>query len=452
MFDDTICAPATSPINSTLAVIRISGPDTLRVIKLIFNRKDKIKPRHAVNGSIIDQGVILDDVIIVYYKAPSSFTGEDSSEIIGHGNPLIVNNIIRLLNRYGIRLAEPGEFSKRAFLNGKIDLTEAEAINHIVRARSEWEIQAAVKQMHGSLRAFINRIRDGLILLKADIECGIDFIEEDIEFISSKEAENQLNEIGELLNEVYLRCKIGEKITHGIDVPIVGKPNVGKSSILNLILNSERAIVSDIPGTTRDLINEIVQFAGMQVNLIDTAGIEIPIGEIERKGIKLSHKKIRDASIVLMVLDASSGIHEADRKIIEKIDNKTAIYLINKIDLVAEEQVRNLEKQVGEQRVVPFSAKRGDGLKELEEKMTDVIRNEFIEYRNSFISDLRIISILERSRDCLNSIIKVVSDNQPPEIIAFEMQTLLDNLSEITGEIAPDDVLNSIFSRFCIGK
>ncbi len=451
MHDDTICAPSTTPINSPIAVIRISGPDTLRAVNLIFDRAKDIHPRSAVYGSIIDNNEIVDDVILIFYKSPESYTGEDVAEIHCHGNPLIVHRIINLLNKLGIRLAEPGEFSKRSFLNGKIDLTEAEAINHIIRARSEWEIEAAIKQMHGSLRDTIHNIRDRLILLKADVECGIDFVDEDIEFVTSTEAEKQLDEVRELLEEVFRRCKIGEKMTYGIDVPIVGKPNVGKSSILNLILNSERAIVSSIPGTTRDLIKEVIQFAGMQVNLIDTAGIGIPVDEIEEKGIELSHRKIRDASIVIMVMDATSEIGEADLEILRIMEDKIKLFVVNKIDLISGNEVRDIAAQIDE-RVIPFSAKTGEGLEELEKEMSDIIRSEFIEYRNSFISDLRVLSILENSLNQVDGIKSLVLNDQPPEIVAFEMQSLIDNLSDITGEITPDNVLDSIFSRFCIGK
>lgn len=451
MLDDTICAPSTPPVNSPIAVIRMSGPDTLRAVTSIFNHADKIKPRCAVYGSILENGKMLDDVIVVFFKSPESFTGEDAAEIHCHGNPIIVHKIIKLLNRHGVRIAEPGEFCKRSFLNGKIDLTEAEAINQIIRARSDWEIDAAIKQMHGSFRNAVHSIRERLILLKADFECSIDFIEEDIEFISEEQALQQLKEIRALLEDVFRRCKIGEKMTHGIDVPIVGKPNVGKSSILNLILNSERAIVSNIPGTTRDLIKEIVQFAGMQVNLIDTAGIDATESEIEKKGIELSQKKIDDASIVIMVFDATSNIYEADRRILERIKNKITIFLVNKIDLVSGDEMDRITSQL-EHQVIPFSAVTGEGLQELERVMSNIIRNEFIEYKNSFISDIRVLSILENSFTSIDGITKLIVNEEPPEIISFEIHSLIENLSEITGEITPDDVLNSIFGRFCIGK
>jgi tRNA modification GTPase len=451
MHEDTICASATPPFNSPLSIIRISGPETLGAVKSIFQFPQKMQHRTAVYGTISSDGEPIDDTVVVFYQSPSSFTGEDMAEISCHGNPIVVRKLIRLLNKLGIRLAEPGEFSKRAFLNGKIDLTEAEAINHIITARSDWEISSAITQMHGALGDVVKDIRERVIRIKADIESGIDFIEEDIEFISHEEALKQVDEINTSVTELHRRCRVGEKLSHGIDVPIVGRPNVGKSSILNLILNRERAIVSDIPGTTRDLINEIVQFAGIPVNLIDTAGITETECEIEKKGIELSAGKIETASIVIMVLD-NSGINDADAEILNKLKNKKKIILANKIDLAGEKDkyLKSIEEKAG--RIIPFSAKTGEGLDMLELAVAGILENEFVDYRSSFISDMRVVDILEKALANIDNCKHLISLKEPQEIIAFELQSLIDCVSEITGEISPDDILDSIFSRFCIGK
>jgi len=451
MLEDTICAPATPPVNSSIAIIRISGPESIRAVDSLFDRSHRIEPRQAVYGSIVDNKKKIDDVILTYYKSPASFTGEDMVEIFCHGNQIIVHRILKLLNSMDIRLAEPGEFSKRGFLNGKMDLTEAEAINHVITARSEWEVDTAIKQMHGSMREAVDHIRDNVILLKADIEAAIDFIEEDIEFVSQAAALEKTAEIGKSIDDMLLRCRVGEKISRGIDVTIAGKPNVGKSSILNLILNQERAIVSDIPGTTRDLIKESVQMKGVQVNFVDTAGIEDPRDELEKIGIELSHKNIKSASIVLMILDASTGISDLDREIIDEVSGKKTIFVINKTDLVKKDEIDLIVEELGRQ-VVMFSAKKGTGLKDLENGITDILENEFVEIDNSFIADIRIINLLEKALQKLARSSELIRASEPPEITAFEFQSLLDNLSDITGEITPDDVLGSIFSRFCIGK
>jgi tRNA modification GTPase len=455
VFDDTICAPSTPPLNSSIAVIRMTGPGSLRALADVFSRPGRLEPRRAVFGSIVSDGAVVDDVVAVYYRAPHSFTGEDMAEISCHGNPIIVKKILDLFIARGTRLAGPGEFSRRAFLNGKIDLTGAEAINHIVRARGEWEIRAALDQMHGSLRDRIGAIREKLIVIKADIECGIDFSEEDIEFISRPEAAKRLDEIEDDLRDIHRRCMVGERISHGIDMPIIGRPNVGKSSILNLVLNAERAIVSDIPGTTRDLIRETVQFGGIHVNLFDTAGIAEPGGAIEAMGMDLSRKKIVEASMILVVLDAEAGIRDGDAAILEKVKGKPCFYLANKIDLVpADGRGARLEEisSVTGCPVIPFSAKTGEGMERLEKEVAERLRSEFVEYRNFYIADMRITGLLDSSFDAITKLRELLAAGEPPEITAFEFQGLIDTITGITGEISPDDVLNSIFSRFCIGK
>ena len=451
MYDDTICAPASAPVNSSIAIIRISGSESERAVNSIFSNSKKIKDRTAIYGSIIDNKEIVDDVILTYYRSPKSFTGEDMVDIYCHGNQIIVSKIIQMLNKLGIRMAQPGEFCKRSFLNGKIDLTEAEAINHVITAQSEWEISTALKQMHGSLKNIINEFKENIILLKANIEARIDFIEEDIEFVSNNEALNQINDIHQTLENLLRRCKLGAKISHGIDVIITGKPNVGKSSILNLMLNQERAIVSNIPGTTRDLIKESIQINGLLINLFDSAGINNPTNEIEKIGVELSHKKIESASIVIMVLDATTGICSEDIEIIKNISGKKHITLLNKVDLLDKNNSDSL-KNNNDLKTLSFSAKTGEGLKELEREISNILKNDYVDYESSFVADLRIIDLLGKSLDNVNKTHSLISNNEPAEITAFELQALIDNLSEITGEITPDDVLDSIFSRFCIGK
>ncbi|MBN2042156.1 MAG: tRNA uridine-5-carboxymethylaminomethyl(34) synthesis GTPase MnmE [Spirochaetes bacterium] len=449
MREDTICASATPPINSPLAIIRISGPMTYGAVKSIFSNPEKIKHRTAVFGSVVHENKPVDDVILTYYQEPESFTGEDMAEISCHGNPIIVRDIIRILNNKGIRLAEPGEFSKRSFLNGKIDLTEAEAINHIITAKSDWQVSSALRQMHGSLRDSVNSIRDSIITLKADVESGIDFIEQDIEFVSNEEALRQIADIREKISEMLARCRIGEKMSHGIDLPIVGKPNVGKSSILNTVLNRERAIVSDIPGTTRDLIGEIVQIGGVPVNLTDTAGITKSDSLVEMIGVELSNKKMEASSIIIFVIDAFNGVKTEDFEIYEKIKHKNHIILANKSDLVKD---NNFEFPQFSEKAIPFSAKTGKGLADLEKAISTIIRDEFVNYESSFVTDMRIISILGKSLEAAGLCDNAVRAGESQEIIAFELQSLIDIISEITGEISPDDILDSIFSRFCIGK
>ncbi len=451
MLEDTICAPATAPVNASLSIIRISGPLSRETAFSVFSRPGTIKDRHAAYGSIVYEGKVVDDVVLVYYQSPASFTGEEMVEIFCHGNPLIVSRIIRVLFKLGVRMAEPGEFSKRAFLNGKMDLTEAEAINTLINAGSDWEIDASIKQMHGSLKTAIDSLKDDLILLKADIEAGIDFTDQDIVFISYEQALEKLKSVRQGIESILRRCSVGARVSQGINVTLAGRPNVGKSSLLNLILNEERAIVSDIAGTTRDLIRETVQIGGVRINLTDTAGIGITGDEIERMGIERSRKSIAESSLVLVVIDAVAGITEEDSEIIEKTADKKRIFILNKKDLVSPDEIEKIENSSGF-NFVHISAKSGDGFRELEERIAAVISAEFVDYDNSFIADQRILDILERSVETAVRVESIFKMDEPPEIAAFELNELIETLSGITGEISPDDILGSIFCRFCIGK
>ena len=451
MFEDTICAPASAPVNSSLAIIRISGPESYRAAFSFFSEPEKIRHRHAAYGSIKYNDDIIDDVILVYYKTPSSFTGEDMIEIFCHGNPLVVGNILRMLYKLNIRIAEPGEFSKRAFLNGKMDLTGAEAINTLINARSDWEIKASISQMHGSLRRVIDKIRDDVILLKADVEAGIDFYDQDIEFVSNESSLKIVHEILNSLLELKKRCAVGNRTAKGIDVTLAGRPNVGKSSLLNLILNEERAIVSEIPGTTRDLIKESVQIGGIRINLTDTAGLGIPGDDIERMGIELSRKNIGSASLILMVIDAQAGITGEDREIISSLNGKRVIYVLNKIDLAGPQRKDAISAET-ELSFIAVSAKFGTGFKELENEIASVIAGEFVDFSNSFLADERIISIIDSAIEIAERTIRLIETKEPSEIIAFELDELIQKLSDVTGEITTEDILGSIFSRFCIGK
>jgi tRNA modification GTPase len=451
MFEDTICAPSTAPVNAPIAIIRVSGPDSLGTARSIFSKPQVISPRKALYGSIFHEGRVIDDVVLVYYQAPGSFTGEDMLEIFCHGNQIIVRRILAILQSLNIRMAGPGEFSQRAFLNGKMDLTEAEAIHHVITARSQWEVNRAIDQMHGSMKALIADLREKVILLKADIEAGIDFSGEDIEFVTSDQA---LELSGSLMRDIaglLHRCRDGDRLSAGFNITIAGRPNVGKSSIMNMILNQERAIVSDIPGTTRDLIRESIEIDGFQINLIDTAGIDEPGDEIERIGISLSRKKIAEASIVLMVIDGIRGLEEQDRAILEEIGDRRAIIIINKLDAAGGERMAAIESALG-RPCVRLSAKTGAGLRDLEKAVGDILRGEFVDVDSTFIADMRVKNLLSEALESAGAVTELLRRQEPPEIVAFELQTLLDRLGGITGEITPDDVLGSIFSRFCIGK
>jgi tRNA modification GTPase len=394
-------------------------------------------------------GKRIDDVIFIFYPSPASYTGEDMVEIFSHGNPLIVRKILELLLSAGVRMAEPGEFSRRAFLNGKMDLTGAEAVNQLIMGKTEWEVSAALEQMHGSLRALIDGLREKIILLKADIEADIDFSDQNLDSIPSEALAEKAASTRDDIADILLRCRMGAKASAGFNVTIAGKPNVGKSSMMNLMLNEERAIVSDIPGTTRDIIRERVTVEGMQLNIHDTAGIGESGDAIERMGIARSRKSIAESQAVLVVVDALRGIDAEDRLVLDELKGKRYMVIINKTDAASEENISAIEKEIG--RGIRFSAKTGAGLRELEKFLADIVKNEFtLPLANSFIADIRIVQLLESALAGMESVIEL--SGEQPEIMAFELQEVLNKLGEITGEISADDVLDSIFSRFCIGK
>ena len=449
--NDIICAPATPFAVSALAVVRVSGNGALDIFAENFSSFDRISHGRSVYGRLRNESRVLDDVVLSYYKAPASFTGEDTVEVSCHGNPLIVKNIISFILSKGARMAEPGEFSRRSFINGKMDLTEAESVNTLICARSDWEIDSALSQMHGSLKNLINLLRDKLILVKADIESAIDFSTEEIEFISRNEALERCGEISSDIKNILSRCVTGSKLSGGIDVPIVGKPNSGKSSLLNLILNSERAIVSDIPGTTRDIIKETVQFSGIHVNIYDTAGIRDTDCKIEKIGIEKSRDILSKSGISVVVLDALSGIDEYDLEILRSTEQGKRVVLLNKIDCAEAGIAARLEKEI-QCPLIEFSAVTGFNFDLFRNELSSAVRENASGCENSFVADMRVISILERASEAADDLCGSIESGEPEEYMASNASVLIEILSEVTGIISPDDVLNSIFNRFCIGK
>lgn len=450
--NDTVFAPATAPVNAPVAIIRISGPGSLGAAEKIFSRPEALKPRMAVHGSLTFNQKTIDDVILVYYKAPYSYTGEDMAEIFSHGNMIIVHRIMEILSELGLRMAGPGEFTKRAFLNGKMDLTEAEAVNRIITAAGSWEISAALDQMHGSVRRLTEKMRHAGIQLKADIEAEIDFSDQEISFISTDQAVRQCEDIKKDLSDMLLRCSMGKKMSEGLNVSIAGRPNAGKSSLLNLLLNRERAIVSDIPGTTRDIISENIQLGGIRLRISDTAGIRKPADAVEEMGISLSRKNIQEAAVVLLVLDGTSVPDQEDRNLLKETEGRQRILLINKCDMADEARITAWKNFAQEETALRFSARTGQGLEILERELKNIIFAGDTELKECFAADERVTDLLAKAKDSISRAEELIRQQEPQEITAFELDSFLSFLAEITGEISPDDVLDSVFSRFCIGK
>lgn len=447
--EDTICAPATAPGQSAIAVIRVSGPQSIEITDKIFRGKTKLADRksHTVTyGKILAAGgETIDDVCVSVFRGPNSYTGEDTTEISLHGNPLIVEETMALLLRAGARTAQAGEFSRRAYLNGKLDLLQAEAVTDIITARSQAALRGARDQRDGVLSERITRLRRGLLDLTAMLELDLDFTEEDIDIVSRKEAikvfDSSLKDIDELLSTY----SFGRLIRDGVEVAIVGPANSGKSSLLNFLLKENRAIVSDIAGTTRDVLREEITIDGLLFHFHDTAGIRKSRGKIEQQGIEKSTNAAAAADIVLFMSDAKRGFaQKAYDAILAVCPEERIITVMNKIDI---------QKPKTKKSQVRISAKTGAGIDELLNllKNTALSKNRYCEH-SAVLANKRQFIALEEARKSLIAAKDAFAQELSSEFTALDLRAALQHLEEITGAFSTDDTLNHIFDNFCIGK
>ncbi len=465
--NDTICALATPPGTSAIAVIRLSGPGSFVVCESIFvpvNKKQKLSDveSHTLHyGTIINNGNQVDDVLVSVFKNPKSYTGEDSIEISCHGSPYIQQKIIELLLNNGARMAKPGEFTLRAFLNGKFDLSQAEAVADLIASNSESSHDLALNQMRGGFSNRIKELRQQLVNFASLIELELDFSEEDVEFADRKELQKLLDSLKEEVVKLLDSFSIGQVLKKGIPVAIVGQPNVGKSTLLNAILNEEKAIVSEIPGTTRDTIEDTIILNGVSFRFIDTAGIRESQDKIEAIGIERTFEKIDQAKIILYVFDISeTKCHDVRNTLTEfkqhirhlpngDSKDKKFILIANKTDELIESP-ENFKKMV-EMECIFVSAKRKENVNLILEKLSDYIEKESIS-DNTVVSNSRHYGALKNSLDAIESINSAFQENIPSDLIAIDIKRALHNLGEITGEITTNEILGNIFSKFCIGK
>ena len=446
---EPIVAIATPYGESAIGIVRLSGKGVLDIVKKFFKTKGEIKPRFAHFGRLYDEkGEELDEGILIYYKAPHSYTGEDMVELNLHGNPRILQRAVELFLKAGARLAEPGEFTKRAFLNGKLDLTQAEAVAELISAKTELARKVALKQLHGELSKYIRPLRDTLLELLAYVEADIEFAEEDIPTLTKEQVLEMVDKVLKGIEELLKTAKTGKFIREGIKLAIVGRPNVGKSSLFNALLKEERAIVTDIEGTTRDYIEETLQLKGIPVRLIDTAGIRETQDIVEKIGVERSKKKIEEADLVLFVIDGSREITDEDLKIYETIKTKERIVVVNKVDLPLR---ANLEIFKGE-NIIKVSALTGEGLEELSEEILKKVGVQLEESVNIYVS-LRHETLLKKAKEVLERFKEEYRTKDiSPEIAMLDLREASDYLGEILGDITTEDVLGKIFSTFCIGK
>lgn len=450
MKEDTIIALATPAGVGAISVIRISGPHSFSVIDKFFRGKIKIEQAqsHTIHyGDIFNRDEEhLDDVLISVFRSPNSYTGEDSVEISSHGNPLIIQKIIELfIDEPNMRLAEPGEFTKRAFLNNKIDLAKAEAVADVINSRTEASFRGARNQLDGLLSKKIKELRENLVNSSSFIELELDFAEEDLEFVNQDELLKRIDDIIIEIDTLLESYSFGRVIRDGVNVALVGKPNVGKSSLLNYILKESRAIVSEIPGTTRDVIREEVSLNGILFRLFDTAGIRISEDVIEKEGILRSRETVRNADVVILIEDSLQS--ESKDLLIDLLKLTSAdkiLKAVNKIDL---------NRDISYEADVKISAKTGEGISDLFKKLREkAIGNENYTEKTAIVTSLRHHNCLKKSRENLINARESILNKMSGEFIAVDLRNAEINLAEIIGEVTSDDILNNIFMKFCIGK
>jgi len=455
-FTDTISAISTPLGEAGLGIVRLSGKSAFQIADKIFQGKTKPTEAesHTVHyGRVVDpiSHEILDEVLLIVMQAPHTYTAEDVIEISCHGGPLILQKILHATVASGARLAEPGEFTLRAFVNGRIDLAQAEAVADIIRAKSDSSLKSALAQLEGRLSTRIEVIRAQLLDLMVKIEAQIDFVEQDIPAQDKIEMLKTINEVEDGLLKLIETYEEGKILKEGLNVVIVGKPNVGKSSLLNSLLQKDRAIVTPIPGTTRDVISDYVNFDGILVRLVDTAGFRISGDEIEIEGIKRAEKEIQKGDLILLVVDCTQNISEEEKLLEKKLQEQSYLVVLNKIDLVKTKAVRNFENQFSNKTSHRVSALLGDGMHALKKSIVSRI---FKMHREGevVLTNLRHKECLETALEFLEKSKRGLEKNLSLEFIALDTRKALDKVGEVIGKVYTDDILNQIFSQFCIGK
>ena len=452
---DTICAIATAMNSSGIGIIRVSGEESINIVDSIFRGKKKLADcdSHTIQyGHIYDGETVVDEVLVMIMKAPRSYTTEDTLEIDCHGGILVLKKVLSLLINAGARIAEPGEFTKRAFLNGRIDLSEAESIMDLISSNSELAMKNSIKQLSGSLNKIIVSLRDKILYETAFIESALDDPEHYDLTDYPENLKEKVNEMIKSVDDLLDSFNSGHILKEGINTLILGKPNAGKSSLLNTLSRRERAIVTDIPGTTRDTLEEQITINGVSLNIIDTAGIRETDDIVEKIGVDKAIDSIDDADLILFVIDSSRPLDENDEFIINKIIDKKVIILLNKSDLVSqisEEDICNKYQKP----VISFSSVSLDGLKSLESKITDMFFNGQVKTDDTlYITNSRQAGCLTNTRNSLSNVLTSIDNMMPEDFFSIDLMDAYNFLSEITGETIEDDLANKIFSTFCMGK
>lgn len=454
LIEDTIAAISTPLGKSGIGVVRLSGKDSLKITEsILLSGKEDIEDRVPTLGSLFEPktGQKLDQALVTYFKSPRSYTGEDVVEISCHGSPVILKAVMRLLLESGARLATPGEFTFRAFLRGRIDLVQAEAVRDLIEAKTLFQAKVAHQQAAGSLSRRLRPVKNQLIQLISLLEAGIDFAEDDVPVMPGEEIGERLSLIDQELNCLYASFSYGKIVTAGLTLAIIGRPNVGKSSLFNAFLREERAIVTEVPGTTRDLITESMEIQGIPVRLVDTAGIRDVSDKVERIGIDKSFEALADADRVLLLLDGSEELTAEDHHLLSQLKDREYYVVINKIDLP---QRIILDSIIGTpQAICQISAKTGLGVELLKDILAkELNQDKVLEREGALVTNIRHEKLIGEAWQATSRVKQSLHDQMPHEILLLDLYAGLKALNALTGETTVEDILDNIFSTFCIGK
>ena len=455
--DDTIAAVATAYGEGGIGIIRISGEKSLDILEEIFEFHgiEEIVNRRMTYGKIVDRdnGQTIDEVLAVYMKGPATYTAEDVVEINCHGSTVSLRKTLSLVLRKGARLAEPGEFTKRAFLNGRIDLSQAEAVIDVVKAKTDKSFDVALSQLEGGLSSYIRDIRQNLLDLLVDITVNIDYPDEDIEEITYDKLEINIKQIGDMIEKLLSTASSGRMIREGIRVAIAGKPNVGKSSLMNGLLRETRAIVTEIPGTTRDTIEEALSIRNIPVYLIDTAGIRETSDKVEKLGIEKSKEAFNNADFIIFIMDGSEEISSEDEEIIEYLKERKCLVLINKKDLEQKIDSVQIKNMLPNSQIIKTSLINGDGIEEIENAIEELVYGgEITQSESMMVNNVRHINLLTDSFNSLEDALQMAVNREALDFIEIDVKNAYELTGEIIGESVNDDIINEVFARFCLGK
>ncbi len=458
--NDTISAIATAVGEGGIGIVRISGSKAVAIANRLFiskrgERAANIASHMVVYGDIIEpeSGENIDEVLLILMRAPRSYTREDVVEIHCHGGSVPLKRILDLTLVLGARLAEPGEFTKRAFLNGRLDLAQAEAVIDIIRSKTDASLRAAVGNLSGRLSTEIQHLRHAILSMIAQLEASIDFPEEDIEEATAADVAALISKAQADIDNLLATAQTGRILREGLATVIIGKPNVGKSSLLNALLREKRAIVTDIPGTTRDSIEEYVNIRGIPLKIIDTAGIHETTDVVERIGVEKAKELVKQADLILLLLDASLPLSSEDKTILEMLSGQQAIIIVNKSDLPPLLDIAELEQYIGSRLVIRTSITQGAGLAELEELIVNLVyHGQVTQGEAAFVNNVRHADALRQTNQRLAEALATIESGMPPDCVVIDLRAAWEKLGEITGDTIGEDIIDQIFSQFCIGK